>query len=125
MYLQDDLTHRTKRELIEVIRHTHQALVALLWQIDDLKNFDDLMYESHFEDTVPFDRAQYVHRVLMTRCVDDIVSGGWLIDADCGDSFGYSEFVRFVKRCDISRSFDGADKLFADIDNPTDTEGGA
>lgn len=125
MYLRDDLTHRTKGELLEIIRHTHQALVALLWQIDDLKNFDDLMHESHFEDTVPFDRAQYVHRVLMTRCVDDIVSGEWLTDADCGDSFGYSEFVRFVKRCDISRSFDGADKLFADIDNSNDTKGGA
>ena len=120
MYLHDDLTHRTKAELVEIIRHTHQALVALLWQIDDLKNFDDLMHESHFEGTVPFDRAEYVHRVLTTRGVDDIVSGEWLTDPDCGDSFGYFEFVRFVQRCDVSRSFDGADKLFAGIDNPDD-----
>ena len=124
MYLHDDLTHRTKAELVEIIRHTHQALVALLWQIDDLKNFDDLMYESHFEDTVPFDRAEYVHRVLATRCVDDIVSGERLTDSDRGDSFGYSEFVRFVQRCDVSRSFHGADNLFADIDKPDDTKGG-
>lgn len=120
MYLHDDLTYRTKAELIEIVRHTHQALVALLWQIDGLKNFDDLMYESHFEDTVPFDRAQYVHCVLTTRGVDDIVSGEWLTHPDCGDSFGYSEFVRFVQLCDVSRSFDGADKLFADIDNHAD-----
>jgi len=115
MYLQDDLTHRTKAELVEIIRHTHQALVALLWQIDELKNFDDLRYESHFEDTVPLDRAEYVHRVLMTRCIDDIVSGEWLNDER-------QEFVKCVKRCDIARSFHGAGKLFADIDNPADTE---
>ena len=120
MYLQDDLTHRTKAELVEIIKHTHQALIGLLWQIDDLKNFDDLMYESHFEDTVPFDRAGYMHRVLTTRCVDDIVSAEWLTDPDCGDSYGYSEFIRFVQRCDVSRAFDGADKLFADIDKPDD-----
>ena len=119
MYLHDDLTHRTKAKLVEIIKHTHQALVAMLWQIDDLKNFDDLMYESHFEDTVPFDRAQYVHRVLTSRCVDDIVAGEWLTDPDCGNSFGYSEFIRFVQRCGVSRSFIGADKLFADIDNAT------
>jgi hypothetical protein len=125
MYLQDDLANRTKAELVEIIRHMHQALVGLLWQIDDLKNFDDLMYESHFGDTVPFDRAQYVHRALTTRCVDEIVSGEWLTDPDCGDSFGYSEFIRFVQRCDIARSFAGAERLFADIDKPDDTEGGA
>jgi len=110
MYLHDDLTHRTKAELVEIIKHTHQALVAMLWQIDDLKNFDD---------TVPLDRAQYVHRVLTSRCVDDIVAGEWLTDPNCGNSFDYSEFIRFVQRCDLSRSFNGADKLFADIDNPT------
>jgi hypothetical protein len=122
MYLQDDLTHRTKAELVEIIRHTHQALVALLWQIDDLKNFDELMHESHFEDTVPLDRAGYVHRVLMQRCVDDFVAGEWLTDPVCGDSFGYSEFVRWVQRCDIARSFAGAGKLFEDIDNTKGTD---
>ncbi len=109
MYLQDDWTHRTKAELLEIIKHTHQALVALLWQIDDLKNFDDLMHESHFENTVPLDRAEYVHRVLMSRCIDDIVSAEWLADER-------QEFVKWVQRCDIARSFAGAERLFADPD---------
>lgn len=125
MYLRDDLTHRTKAELVEIIRHAHQALVALLWQIDDLTNIDDSIYESHFKDTVPVDRAEYVHRVLMGRCVDDIVSGEWLTDPDCGDSYRRQEFVKWVQRCDVSRSFAGAGKLFEDMDKPDNTEGGA
>jgi len=112
MYIDDDLTHRTKQELVSIIRSTHQALAALLWLVDDLKNFDDLLYESHFEDSVPFDRAQYVHRVLATRGVDDIVAGEWFSDVDCDD---LREFVACVQRCDIARSFVGCDKLFADL----------
>lgn len=115
MYIDDDLTHRTKQELVNIIRSTHQALAALLWLVDDLKKFDDLLYESHFEESVPFDRAQYVHRVLATRCVDDIVSGEWLSDVDCGDSYGLREFASCVQRCDIARSFIGGEKLFADL----------
>jgi len=115
MYIDDDLTHRTKQELVNIIRHTHQALAALLWLVDDLKIFDDLLYESHFGDSVPLDRAQYVERVLATRGVDDIVAGEWLTDADCGNSYGLREFAACVQRCDIARSFIGGEQLFADL----------
>ena len=115
MYIDDDLTHRTKEELVNIIRSTHQALAALLWLVDDFKIFDDLLYESHFGDSVPLDRAQYVERVLATRGVDDIVAGEWLTDADCGNSYGLREFAACVQRCDIARSFIGGEQLFADL----------
>ena len=115
MYIDDDLTHRTKEELVNIIRSTHQALAALLWLVDDFKIFDDLLYESHFGGSVPLDRAQYVERVLATRCVDDIVAGERLTDADCSGSYGLREFASYVQRCEIARSFIGGEKLFADL----------
>jgi hypothetical protein len=115
MYIDDDLTRRTKKELISIIRHTHQALAALLWLVEGVKNLDHKLYEFHIEGSVPFDRADYVQRVLTTLCVDDIIAGKWLNNFHCGDSYGLRELIRCVQRCDVAESFDGGDKLFADL----------
>jgi len=106
MYLTDDLTHRTKPELIQILKETHAALCGLLWQIEDLRNHDELWVESHFDDTVPMDRAQYVHRVLMTKNVDAIVSAEYLDDER-------DEFDKWITRCDVARSFVGADAVLS------------
>ena len=105
MYLTDDLTHRTKPELIAIIKAVHEALCGVLWQIEDMRNFDDLLTESHFDDTVPMDRAQYVHRILMTHCIDRIVSAEYLNDER-------TEFDKWIDRCDVARSFQGAEDVF-------------
>jgi len=105
MYLNDDLTHRTKPELVAILQEMHTVLIGLLWQIEDLRNHDELWVESHFDDTVPMERAQYVHRILMTTCLDAIVSAGYLDDEK-------DEFDKWVARCDVARAFDGADSVF-------------
>ena len=115
MYIDDELTRRTKEELVGIIRHTHQALAALLWLVEGVKNLDHKLYEFHFEGSVPFDRADYVQQVLTTLCVDDIIAGKWLNNFHSGDSYGIREFIKCVQRCDIPESFDGGEKLFADL----------
>jgi hypothetical protein len=115
MYIDDDLKRRTKEDLIGIIRHTHQALAALLWLVEGVKNLDHKLYEFHIEGSVPFDRADYVQRVLTLLCVDDIIAGKWLNNFHSGDSYGIRELIKCVQRSDIAESFDGGEKLFADL----------
>lgn len=106
MYLNDDLTHRTKPELIAIIKEVHAAMCGLLWQIEDMRNFDEILTESHFDDTVPMDRAQYVHRILMTHNIDKLVSAEYLNDER-------DEFDKWIDRCDVHNSFVGAEEVFS------------
>jgi hypothetical protein len=103
MYVDDSLENVSKEDLIAALKETHAAMCGLLWQIEDMRNFDDLLTESHFDDTVPMDRAQYVHQILMTRTVDGIAKR--LVKEK-------EEFDKWVTRCDVARSFVDAGKVF-------------
>ncbi len=104
MYTEESLDDVSKESLVEMLKETHAALCGLLWQIEDLRNFDDLLTESHFDDTVPMDRAQYVHKVLMSHSAARIVERGFMRDER-------TEFDKWVDRCDVARSFVGAEKV--------------
>lgn len=103
MYVEDSLENVSKQELIAALKETHAAMCGLLWLIEDMRNFDDLLTESHFDDTAPMDRAQRVHAILMTRSVDGIASSL---------SKNKQEFDGWIIRCDIARSFMDAEKVF-------------
>lgn len=105
MYTEDSLNDVSKEQLVEMLKETHAALCGLLWQIEDMRNFDDVLTESHFDDTVPMDRAQYVHKVLMSHSAAKIAERGFMRDER-------DEFNKWVCRCDVARSFRGAEKVF-------------
>lgn len=106
MNYNDSVQNVTKQELVSVLRETHKAMIGLLWLIEDLVNFDELLKESHFDDTVPLERAQFVHRILMTRDIESLVGKQYL-------EFGESEkeFRDWWLRCGVNESFDGAEQL--------------
>lgn len=84
--------------LFKIVSALHCALVGLLWQIDDLKNFDELMHESHFDATVPMDRAQEVHRLLCKYTPKEL-SERDLLDSEL------DEFRKWWERCAVGESF--------------------
>ena len=104
MYDRTSFEKLTPAEIAALVREMHAALVGLLWQIEDMKNHDEFLYESHFDDTVPLHRAQQIHRILMTRQPRTIIDRKYLEE-------GAKEFSNWWQRCDINASFVGAEKL--------------
>lgn len=90
----------------ELLRETHAALAGLLWLIEDLRSFDESVVESHFDDTTPFDRAQMVHRLLMSKSPKRIVEKNLLGGKE------QEEFADWAKRCNVVDSFPNAGQLF-------------
>ena len=84
--------------LFEIVSSLHCAIIGLLWQIDDLKNFDESLFESHFDDTTPFHRSQEVHRLLMKYPPRDLIDKA-LLDA------GNLEFREWWNRVKVGESF--------------------
>jgi hypothetical protein len=84
--------------LFKIVSNLHCALVGLLWLIDDLKNFDELMHESHFSDTVPMHRAQEVHRLLCKYTPKELIERG-VLDSEI------EEFRKWWERCAVGESF--------------------
>lgn len=85
-------------DLFKIVSDLHCALVGLLWQIDDLKNFDELMHESHFEDTVPVHRAEVLHRLLLKYTPKQLLEKK-LLDSEI------DEFQKWWERCRVGESF--------------------
>lgn len=96
-YSPEDLHHLPGDALFELVSEMHAAIVGLLWQIEDLKNFDDLMHESHFLDSCPVYRASEIHRLLMTKSPKTIIENKYL---HCD-----GEFEKFWDRCSVGESF--------------------
>ena len=105
MYDAQSLHHLPGEANLELLKETHKALVGLLWLIEDLRNYDESLVESHFDDTTPMERSQYVHRLLMTRTPKNIV------DKDFLGGKGKEELRDWCKRCKVVDSFQGADSL--------------
>lgn len=97
MYTPDCLHHLPGIATYEIVAELHAALIGLLWQIDDLKNFDDSSWESHFDGTCPVIRAEEIHRLLITHRPKDICERSYLAD-------GRREFVGFWDRCRVEDS---------------------
>ena len=96
-YTPDNLHHMNKQLLHELVKELHEAVIGLLWQIDDLKHHDELMWESHFDQTIPHEHAQRLHRLLMTRHPKEVMKF-----YPSGD---YQEFDDWWHRCQVSDSF--------------------
>lgn len=107
MYSADSLHSLPGEALVELLKETHGALIGLLWQIEDYRNFDELAVESHFDDTVPMDRAQFVHRMLMVRQPKEIVERGFFRGEQ------RDEFLKWVERCKVKDSFTDAAKVLS------------
>lgn len=97
MYSPESLHHLPGLALYEIVAELHAALIGLLWQIDDLKNFDDSLWESHFDDTVPVARAEQIHRLLMGSRPKDVIEKELLAERR-------DEFAGFWDRCRIDDS---------------------
>lgn len=107
MYDGQSLHHLPGDAALELLRETHAALIGLLWQIEDYRNFDDSAVESHFDDTVPMERAEYIHRILMTKTPKSICERGYFRGE------GREEFMKWVDRCRVADSFAGAKDVFS------------
>lgn len=103
-YCPDSLHHLPGDALFKIMSDLHCALVGLLWQIDDLKNFDELMHESHFDDTVPVHRAQEVHRLLCKYTPKELIERG-LLDSEL------DEFRKWWERCAVGESFTTSERF--------------
>ena len=97
MYSPESLHHLPGVALYEIVAELHASLIGLLWQIDDVKNFDDSLWESHFDDTVPVERAEQIHRLLLARRPKDIIEKELLADRR-------DEFASFWDRCRVDDS---------------------
>ncbi len=96
-YNPDNLHHMPGQLLHELVKELHEAVIGLLWQIDDLKHHDKLMWESHFDQTIPHEHAQRLHRLLMTRHPKEVMKF-----YPSGD---YQEVDDWWHRCQVSDSF--------------------
>jgi len=95
-YTPENLHHMSGQLLHELVKELHEAVVGLLWQIDETKKFDYGIWESHFDDTIPHEHAQRLHRLLMTKHPKEVLKL-----YPHGD---YEEFEKWWDRCDVGRS---------------------